>query len=297
MARYIREVQLSSAVDSVLAEVHRFLTSEGYEFREYGGEKVYKKGSGWVAPPSFFKVSVSGNLFRFETWMKYVVLPGVYVGELGVDGFIGCAAKGPWKERISRLETFLLSNGTAVAGPPVSKFSQPSFSSRPAAKAFCTACGTEVSAGTLFCTNCGHAVEEPVPEASGVDAVFSASAGGRISKKEWLKNYAPKYALNEVRNAAIVCYVLAGFSFLLSLFLNPLGILDALIFAGLALGMHLSRSKVWAILLCVFSGVEVLLGFLVSGTFSGWLLIIASVFGIVACVRLDKLYFQSQQGM
>ena len=60
-------------------------------------------------------------MVRMETWMKYAFFPGVYVGELGVTGFVGSAMKGPQKKRISYLENVLSSMAAqTIYYPPTS---------------------------------------------------------------------------------------------------------------------------------------------------------------------------------
>ena len=107
MARYIKDFQINVDPQKVHATINNYLQKEGYEYIHYDGENVFKKGKGFMSNPTFFKFSYSGNMVRMETWMKYAFFPGVYLGELGVDGFVGCAVKGSWKNRIKNIENIL----------------------------------------------------------------------------------------------------------------------------------------------------------------------------------------------
>ena len=107
MARYIKDFKVNVDPQTVHAAINQYLVSEGYEYINYDGENVYKKGQGVWANPTFFKFSYCNNMVRMETWMKYAFFPGVYVGELGVTGFVGSAVKGPWKKRIHNAESIM----------------------------------------------------------------------------------------------------------------------------------------------------------------------------------------------
>ena len=76
--------------------------------------------------------------------------------------------------------------------------------------------------------------------------------------------------------------------FIVSCLFNPFGIIDALILAAFALGMHLAKSKICAILILILSIVEVLLS-LASGSFPFWWLI-AGVSAVITFNKIDKQY-------
>lgn len=93
MGRYIKDFHVNANFQVVHVAVNQYLLSEGYVYINYDGENVYKKGKGALSSPTFFKFSYCNNTVIMETWMKYAFFPGVYVGELGVNGFVGCAAR------------------------------------------------------------------------------------------------------------------------------------------------------------------------------------------------------------
>lgn len=72
--------------------------------------------------------------------------------------------------------------------------------------------------------------------------------------------------------------------------MNPVGIIDALVLAGLALGMHLAKSKVCAILILILSVVEVVAS-IMYGAFPFWWLI-AGISAVVTFSKIDKQYKQ-----
>ncbi len=172
MARYIKAFQFYAKPEDVFAEISKYLKDEGYEYVEMEGENVFKKGNGFLTNPTFFKFSFAGNRLRMETWMKYALLPGVFVGELDLKGFIGCAVKGPWKKRVAYLEQVLTALGSQAqrAASYESREAKDEYfveddefgatqllQDTPQAS-FCTSCGTQLADGAAFCTSCGKKV-------------------------------------------------------------------------------------------------------------------------------------------
>lgn len=111
MARYIKNYVLNGNLQQIQNEITAYLQNDGYKYIEYDGENVFKKGMGVFSAPTFFKFIYNGNCVRMETWMKYTIVPGVFVGELSVDGFVGVLVKGRWKTRIAYIESIFNRNG------------------------------------------------------------------------------------------------------------------------------------------------------------------------------------------
>lgn len=103
MSRFKTQFQTPFTADAVFKITADYLKSEGYNYVEYSGENVWKKGSGWVSGPTFIKLAYSNNTVFLEAWLKYALLPGVYVGEMGLDGFFGIAVKNVLKNRVDIL--------------------------------------------------------------------------------------------------------------------------------------------------------------------------------------------------
>lgn len=97
--------------------VAEYLSSEGFEPTEwdtYGGE-VWKKGHGVMLAPQYIHVTVVPGRVHLEAWCRYALLPGVYVGEMGLTGMFGAAAKNALKKRVMQIEWSL---GAAPAQVP-----------------------------------------------------------------------------------------------------------------------------------------------------------------------------------
>lgn len=314
MARYIKDFQINTAAQKVHFTINQYLRKEGYEYINYDGENVFKKGKGIISNPTFFKFSYSNNMVRMETWMKYAFFPGVYIGELGLDGFVGCAVKGPWKSKIKNIENILanIAMQTTYSSSTSEQNINNTFddnetqllnendgfedtcilSENNAAPmgtnmAFCTSCGSQMPEGTNFCSVCGQKRQEVYQT---TNEASMPPCGSSVSRKEFINKYAQPSLRKNITSIAILCYVCAGVTFISACLLNPLGIIDALLLAGLALGMHIGKSKVCAILILVLSIIEVLVS-LVSGTFPFWWLI-AGISAVVTFNKIEKQYKQ-----
>ncbi len=167
MPRYVVSYKITGNINEAYSFIHQYLLSEGYEFVNFEGENVFKKGHGLATGPTFFKFTVNANFIAMETWMKYAVLPGVYAGELGTTGFVGCAAKGPWKNRIEYIEGMLSRYGVLYGAPQNVEVVQPvanpqyqsgAYSSANFGSGNCPNCNSPLVAGAEFCMSCGNKI-------------------------------------------------------------------------------------------------------------------------------------------
>lgn len=55
--------------------------------------------------PQFMSVVCHDGMVTVQAWIKQALLPGVYVGEMGLTGFYGVAIKEMLKGRVARVET------------------------------------------------------------------------------------------------------------------------------------------------------------------------------------------------
>ena len=170
MARYINNFQITGDTNALVSSLNNYLASEGYKYENFKGEDVFKKGTGFLSCPTFFKLVLQGSTLHLETWMKYAIFPGVFIGEFGVTGFVGSAAKFPWKKRITTIESMIkqfgyemnANQGQSPAPSPAAQFQQ-NFNvqqgpSTPPGQYFCPRCSAPVDANVNFCFRCGQPV-------------------------------------------------------------------------------------------------------------------------------------------
>ena len=108
------------------------------------------------------------------------------------------------------------------------------------------------------------------------------------TKREFLQTDGSKYASSCV-GAAVLCYISAGVTLIVLVFAmkSYSSLLDVGLLLGLGLGIHLRQNIPCAIILLVFSIINILVMLVTSGTFGGWLLLIA---GIIATVNTTKAH-------
>ena len=152
MPRTVKEFDFHYPPEQLFSAMHQYLTSQGYEYRVYKDELLFKKGKGVWTAPRFFKISFAPGQVRLETWIKMVLLPGVYYGESDLEGFVGCAAKIPTKKTLNHLETMVFAYGGSFPGTPPAAVSE-----------VCVQCGNRHLTGAAYCVICGQPVR-PAPQ-------------------------------------------------------------------------------------------------------------------------------------
>lgn len=109
MARYVKELPVSKSPEQVQDIVTKFFDQEGFKQVTDKGEQVWKKGMGILTGPQYVSVKVLPGTVKVEAWIKFALLPGVYIGETGLDGFVGAIPKSLLRGKVSRLEQLLSS--------------------------------------------------------------------------------------------------------------------------------------------------------------------------------------------
>ena len=94
MARYVKDFFIKENPVDLLQTIDEYLTEQGYTIVDYKGQQVYQKRSGALTAPSFMRISHKDSTLRFQVWIKFPVLPGVFVGEYDLQGIVGKDIKG-----------------------------------------------------------------------------------------------------------------------------------------------------------------------------------------------------------
>lgn len=104
MSRSMWDFQAGKPLADVNFIINDYLTKEGFRIVDYKGEKVWKKGSGWLTAPQYmgFKF-LNGSTIHIEAWIRFALLPGVYLGDLALKGFFGFALKKYLLGRVNHL--------------------------------------------------------------------------------------------------------------------------------------------------------------------------------------------------
>lgn len=107
MARYCNRLPFYGDPQMAFNQIYQMLTASGFKYIQYQNENVFRKGTGTLTAPTFVKVTFYGQTVQVEAWLKYALFPGVFVGELGMTGFVGCAVKGTMKNAVRQIEGML----------------------------------------------------------------------------------------------------------------------------------------------------------------------------------------------
>ena len=102
MARYSMRFGTPMNPQQVQNYFESYLKSEGFEPYNNNGEICWKKGMGLLTAPQYLKLTPYDNngTYVLEAWLKFALLPGVYVGEMGITGFVACVPKSLLKTRV-----------------------------------------------------------------------------------------------------------------------------------------------------------------------------------------------------
>lgn len=122
--RFSTDFAVPHPADFVKFIAEDFFDKEGFKLIDYQGEAVWKKGIGMLTAPQFIKLSYQNGWIHLEAWIKFAVLPGVYCGEMGLDGFWGFAIKDALRGKVNTLIS-LLCQPSVQPQTPVSNFSAP----------------------------------------------------------------------------------------------------------------------------------------------------------------------------
>ena len=102
MARFIQNVELNKPDDFVYFMMNDYLQKNGFIMSDWKGEPAYRAGDAMVEGYKYLKWSYSNGTFHLEAWLK-----GTFGGEMGLDGFVGCLMKKPYRENLMQLITLL----------------------------------------------------------------------------------------------------------------------------------------------------------------------------------------------
>lgn len=194
----------------------------------------------------------------------------------------------------------------------------------------CEQCGHVAKVSDQFCENCGavlpyetteandpapaaeqqsyQAPEQPasIPQQQTPFQQPEQPSGGLFgdytppaptTKQEFLNLPENEKYYKSCRTSAIICYICAGATFILAVLVmgSAASLLDVGILIGLGLGIHLKQSKVCAIILLIYSIINIIYMLAAAGTFGGWLVLIAGISAVASTVNADKAWKQYQQ--
>lgn len=107
MSRFIAEYPVGKPDDSIRLTAEDFFRKEGFKPVMYKGVLTWKKGNGLLTAPQYVQVDCKGGVVHIEAFLRVAILPGVYVGEMGLDGAYGFLMKEMLRGKINQLTALL----------------------------------------------------------------------------------------------------------------------------------------------------------------------------------------------
>lgn len=98
MARFVKDVILDKPEDFVYFIMNDYLQKQKFAMSDWKGEPAYRTGDGFVEGYKYLKWSYGNGHFHLEAWIK-----GSFGGEMGLEGFMGCLVKKPYRESLEQL--------------------------------------------------------------------------------------------------------------------------------------------------------------------------------------------------
>jgi len=119
MSRYIVDMNTGKPDDFIRFVSEDYFVKEGFKQELRDGEVIWRKGSGWLTAPQFIKLLYQNGQVHLEAWLKYPLLPGVFVGEMGVTGFFAALPKSMLKSSVDTLVALFYQQPAVPVAAPV----------------------------------------------------------------------------------------------------------------------------------------------------------------------------------
>lgn len=105
MGRYFNRFVTNLPSEQINAVIDNFYTINSFKPYGYKGEAWMKLGKGILVAPQIMRASVQENVVTIEAFVRYAILPGVYLGEFELDdSFFLCVPKKALISKIRNLE-------------------------------------------------------------------------------------------------------------------------------------------------------------------------------------------------
>ena len=113
-----------------------------------------------------------------------------------------------------------------------------------------------------------------------------------MSKAEFYKQPALKKNRSNITACAVVAYFCAACTFIVNVVLahNIFGMVDVCLLLGLGLGIHLGKSRVCAIILLVYAGINTIYILLTAGRFGGYLILLCGIYAVIETFKIQKAW-------
>ena len=109
MARYQNTLKMTKDYPVYEKAISDLLESKGFAPVDYNGTPMWKKGMGVLAGPQFVGFHQEGQTIVLEGFIRFALLPGVFIGEMGTEGIVGIVPKRQLKKLLTAVEDLIIS--------------------------------------------------------------------------------------------------------------------------------------------------------------------------------------------
>ena len=102
MARHATTVPTKKSSAALSESIASYLANNGYK-RIDGEQNLWQKGS-FFANPMFLSYQVQPQELMLEAWLRFMLWPGLYVGEFDLDGMFLVMQKRVLKQHVQEIE-------------------------------------------------------------------------------------------------------------------------------------------------------------------------------------------------
>lgn len=102
MAKYTNTIPTSKPQVVLLDAIASYLKTNGFQLAD-AEQNIWKKSSVF-ANPLFVRCQVQPQSLTVEAWLRFVLLPGVYLGEYDLEGMFLIVQKRQLKKYVEAIE-------------------------------------------------------------------------------------------------------------------------------------------------------------------------------------------------
>ncbi len=107
MSRFVADYPVGKPDAFIRQVAEDFFQKEGFQPVVYKGVPVWKKGNGLLTAPQYVQIAYGGGVVHIEAFLRTAIFPGVYVGEMGLDGAYGFLMKEMLRGKLNQLIALL----------------------------------------------------------------------------------------------------------------------------------------------------------------------------------------------
>ncbi len=111
MPRTVKDFMYNGSIEPLRNATEQYLRSNQFQSAIVNGEQVFQKGNGFFLAPKFLKITFFQGGIRVEAWMKYAIVPGAFVGEIGLDTFGLSIPRAQLKKTVAQIEALCMQFG------------------------------------------------------------------------------------------------------------------------------------------------------------------------------------------